>query len=132
MKEYDRVIVTVEKEKYVCDGVHKGMEGWICDARIICNQRLVCFDGGEVNPFPIIPIKEEDLKVVWESHERQVGDKIILLVSKYQNIGFNKGLKGILLAKEPNDKWLVRFAKQEGLAQETELYIDKNDFFVDD
>ncbi|MCM1194777.1 MAG: hypothetical protein NC332_02465 [Firmicutes bacterium] len=127
MKEYDRVVVTVEKEKYVCDGVHKGMEGWICDARIIYNQRLVCFDGGEVNPFPIIPIKEEDLKVVWESHERQVGDPILLLSEEYQNLGLHKGSKGILFAKKPNNKWIVRFYEQN-----LNLTIDGNDFIVDD
>lgn len=29
MKEYDRVRLIVEKEKYAEDGVHKGMDGWI-------------------------------------------------------------------------------------------------------
>ena len=57
MKEYDSVKLTVEKEKYAKEGVHKGMIGWICDERIINEQRLVCFDGGEVSPFPILPIK---------------------------------------------------------------------------
>jgi len=35
MKEYDRVRLIVEKEKYVKYGVHKGMDGWICDPRNI-------------------------------------------------------------------------------------------------
>lgn len=30
MKEMDCVEVIVEKEKYAKEGVHKGMQGWIC------------------------------------------------------------------------------------------------------
>lgn len=30
MKEMDCVRITVEKEKYAKEGVHKGMYGWIC------------------------------------------------------------------------------------------------------
>ncbi len=30
MKEMDPVEVIVEKEKYTKEGVHKGMQGWIC------------------------------------------------------------------------------------------------------
>ena len=44
MKEYDRVRLIVEKEKYAEDGVHKGMDGWICDPRNIDGQWLVSFD----------------------------------------------------------------------------------------
>ena len=29
MKEYDRVVLTVEKEKYAKEGVHRGMSGII-------------------------------------------------------------------------------------------------------
>ena len=38
MKEYDRVELIVEKEKYTKDGVHQGMDGWICDPRNINGQ----------------------------------------------------------------------------------------------
>lgn len=31
MKQYDRVVLTVEKEKYAKEGVHRGMSGIICD-----------------------------------------------------------------------------------------------------
>ena len=71
MKEYDRVKLTVEKEKYTIDGAHKGMVGWICDPRNINGQWLVCFDECDLPQFPTIPVKEKDLEVVWESHERQ-------------------------------------------------------------
>ena len=30
MKEMDIVEVTVEKERYAKEGIHKGMQGWIC------------------------------------------------------------------------------------------------------
>lgn len=35
MQEYDRVRLIVEKEKCARYGVHKGMDGWICDERSI-------------------------------------------------------------------------------------------------
>ncbi len=40
MKEYDIVEVTVEKEKYAKQGVHKGMRGTILDPRNIDGQWL--------------------------------------------------------------------------------------------
>ena len=43
MKELDCVEVIVEKEKYVRYGVHKGMQGWICDPRSIDGTWLVNF-----------------------------------------------------------------------------------------
>ena len=68
MKEYDRVELIVEKEKYAKEGVHKGMNGWICDPRNINGQWLVCFDHADDLPeYPIIAVKEEDLKVIRES-----------------------------------------------------------------
>jgi hypothetical protein len=68
MKEYDRVELIVEKEKYAKEGVHKGMNGWICDTRNINGQWLVCFDQEYDLPnIATIPVKEEDLKVIIES-----------------------------------------------------------------
>ena len=66
MKEYDYVKVTVEKEKYARDGVHKGMVGWICDPRIINNQRLVSFETENGEEIACIAVKEEDLEVLFE------------------------------------------------------------------
>ena len=44
------------------------MDGWICDPRNINGQWLVCFDHADDLPeYPIIAVKEEDLKVIWES-----------------------------------------------------------------
>ena len=68
MKEYDRVELIVEKEKYEKEGVHKGMDGWICDPRNINGQWLVCFDQElDLPNIATIPVKEEDLKVIKES-----------------------------------------------------------------
>lgn len=67
MKEYDRVRLIVEKEKYAEDGVHKGMDGWICDPRNINGQWLVSFDqSGDLPEIACIPVKEEDLEVMVE------------------------------------------------------------------
>ena len=72
MKEYDRVELIVEKENYAKEGVHKGMDGWICDPRNINGQWLVCFDHVDDLPkYPIIAVKEKDLKVIWESPEQE-------------------------------------------------------------
>ncbi|MDE5991367.1 MAG: hypothetical protein K2O95_00645 [Clostridia bacterium] len=67
MKEYDYVEVIVEKEKYAKQGAHKGMRGIILDPRNIDGCWLVVF------PDPItladeiwVPIKEEDLKLIFE------------------------------------------------------------------
>lgn len=67
MKEYSRVKLIVEKEKYAKDGVHKGMDGWICDPRNINGQWLVCFDqDGALPNIATIAVKEEDLEVIYE------------------------------------------------------------------
>lgn len=62
MKIMDCVEVTVEKDKYVRDGVHKGMQGWICDDRCIQNCWLVNFPQyGEKDDIATISVNEEDL-----------------------------------------------------------------------
>lgn len=67
MKEYSRVKLIVEKEKYAKEGAHKGMDGWICDPRNINGQWLVCFDQYGILPdIACIPVKEEDLEVIYE------------------------------------------------------------------
>lgn len=67
MKEYSRVRVIVEKEKYAKEGVHKGMDGIILDTGNIDGQWLVSFDQkGALPEIACIPIKEEDLEVVFE------------------------------------------------------------------
>lgn len=65
MQEMDNVVVTVEKEKYAQDGVHKGMHGWICHPRCVEGYWLVNFPQcGEKDDIAEISIKETDLMVV--------------------------------------------------------------------
>lgn len=62
MKELDCVEVVVEKKRYADEGVHKGMQGWICDERIIEGRRLVNFPQyGEKEDIATLDILESDL-----------------------------------------------------------------------
>ena len=65
MKEFDCVEVIVEKEKYARDGVHKGMQGWICWNEYIDASWLVSFPQyGEKPNIATIGIKEKDLMII--------------------------------------------------------------------
>lgn len=65
MKMMDCVEVIVEKENYARDGVHKGMQGWICLEQGIEGYWLVNFPQcGEKDDIAEIDIREEDLKVI--------------------------------------------------------------------
>ena len=65
MKEMDPVRITVEKEKYAQEGVHKGMYGWICHDQRVNGYWLVnfpqCYDKPDIAE---ISIREEDMEVV--------------------------------------------------------------------
>ena len=65
MKMMDCVKVIVEKEKYTEDGVHKGMQGWICLEQRAEGYWLVNFPQcGEKEDIATISVKEEDLKII--------------------------------------------------------------------
>ena len=65
MKELDCVEVIVEKECYAKEGVHKGMQGWICDPNNVDGSWLVNFPQyGEKQDIATIDIEETDLKLV--------------------------------------------------------------------
>jgi len=65
VEKMDCVELVVEKNKYIKDGVHKGMQGWICDDRCIQGCWLVNFpQRGEKNDIATIPIQEEDLREI--------------------------------------------------------------------
>lgn len=69
MKEMDCVEITVEKDKYARDGVHQGMQGWICDSRNINGSWLVNFPvRGEEEDIATIAVKEKDLKLINAMH----------------------------------------------------------------
>lgn len=65
MKMMDCVEVIVEKENYVKDGIHKGMQGWICLEQRTTGYWLVNFPQcGEKEDIAEISMKEEDLKLI--------------------------------------------------------------------
>ncbi len=69
MKEMDCVRITVEKEKYSKEGVHKDMQGWICDDRNIDSSWLVNFPQcGEKEDIATISVSEQDLEVIPVMH----------------------------------------------------------------
>ena len=69
MQECDCVEVIVEKEKYAKEGVHKGMQGWICHPDVRDGCYLVNFPQmGDQEDIATIPIKEEDLKPIDSLH----------------------------------------------------------------
>ena len=69
MKMMDCVEVTQEKDKYTKYGVHKGMQGWICDPRTIDRSWLADFPQcGEKSDIAIVPVEEEDLVLIPVMH----------------------------------------------------------------
>lgn len=81
-EEYARVMVTVEKDKYADEGVHKGEIGWICDPRRIENSRLVCFDFVQSSRYPIISVKERDMEVIVLAPEDAPDDDISIVAKR--------------------------------------------------
>ena len=76
MKMMDCVEVIVEKEKYAEDGVHKGMQGWICYEEKAFGSWLVNFPQyGAKNDIAEISVKEEDLKLL-PSMDARVNERI--------------------------------------------------------
>ena len=77
MKEMDCVEVINEKDRYVKDGVHKGMQGWICDPDFINGTWLVNFPQyGEKDDIAEIPILEEDLMLLPNGMDARVNERI--------------------------------------------------------
>ena len=69
MQMMDCVEVIVEKERYTKEGVHKGMQGWICLEQRMLGYWLVNFPQcGEKDDIAEISIKEEDLKIIPVMH----------------------------------------------------------------
>lgn len=65
MKGMGCVEVIVEKEEYAEEGVHKGMQGWICYDVFCDGTWLVNFPQcGEKDDIATLSIREEDMKLV--------------------------------------------------------------------
>lgn len=65
MKELDCVEVIVEKKAYTREGVHIGMQGWICYDECSDGYWLVNFPQyGAKKDIATISVKEDDLKII--------------------------------------------------------------------
>ncbi|MBQ8000386.1 MAG: hypothetical protein IJ298_04120 [Ruminococcus sp.] len=65
MKYMDTVELIAERDTYTKEGVHKGMQGWICNEEKINNSWLVNFPQcGEKEDIATLGVKEKDLKIV--------------------------------------------------------------------
>jgi hypothetical protein len=77
MNEYDCVEVIIEKEKYIREGVHKGMQGWICFEQRTPGYWLVNFPQyGDKDDIATISIKEVDLKLLPNGMDAKVNERI--------------------------------------------------------
>ena len=77
MKELDCVEVITEKEVYAKQGVHKGMQGWICDNRCVDGFWLVNFPRyGEQDDIAEIDILETDLVLLPNGMDAKLNDWI--------------------------------------------------------
>ena len=69
MKMLDCVEVIVEKEEYAKEGVHKGMQGWVCLDDHVGDYWLINFPQyGEKADIAEISMKETDLKLIPVMH----------------------------------------------------------------
>ena len=77
MKELDCIEVIVEKACYAEDGVHKGMQGWICHDVSIDNLWLVNFPQfGEHEDIATIGIDENDMVLLLNGMDARVNERI--------------------------------------------------------
>ncbi len=138
MQEYDSVELLSEKENYAKYGVHKGMQGWICDPRTIDGTWLVNFPQcGEHADIAEIPVAEGDLKTIeglssvlnehireqWgESDPAEVNPvEVTVEKSEYAQKGVHKGMQGKTFYEDPHD----------GSCLAVFLYSDRPESFAD-
>ena len=77
MKEMDCVEVVVEKEQYVKEGVHKGMQGVIWESESKDGAWVVLFPQyGEKEDIADLYISEEDLRVLPGGMDARINEQI--------------------------------------------------------
>ena len=77
MKMMDCVEVIIEKQSYAREGVHLGMQGWICLEQRTPEYWLVNFPQyGDKEDIAEISIKEEDLKLLPNGMDARVNERI--------------------------------------------------------
>ena len=101
MKMMDCVEVMVEKKSYAREGVHKGMQGWICLEDNSNGTWLVNFPQcGEKEDIAEISIKEEDLKPIPVMNaivNEQIKAKYDAEESSGKSFGMDDDLSGYLI-----------------------------------
>lgn len=127
MKENDYVKLTAEKEKYAKYGIHKGMEGSICDSRVINKKRLVEFEDGIGNTIEIIAVNEADLELVSEAPLIREGSRVLLFREIYLRLGLKVGAPGVVGRPISDGSWLVRFDMQDGVSKPVEVSVRENE-----
>lgn len=76
MKMMDCIEIIVEKEKYVKNGIHKGMQGWICLDDCTNGYWLVNFPQcGEKDDVAEISINEKDMITI-PAMNAEINEKI--------------------------------------------------------
>ena len=88
MKEMDCVEVICEKDEYARSGIHKGMQGWICDPRNIDGTWLVNFPQyGEKDDIATLAVKEEDLRRLPNGMDARINEQIKTRFEKNMGLG---------------------------------------------
>ena len=88
MKEMDCVEVVAEKAEYAKEGVHKGMQGWICDPRTIDGTWLINLPQyGEKDDIATLPIKEEDLRLLPDGMDARINEQLKAQFEKNADMG---------------------------------------------
>lgn len=128
MKEDDKVILAVEKERYAREGAHEGMQGYICDPRKIDGYWLVAFWVDDDQGFSaIVEVKEEDLELIWEAPEYKVGTTVLLFANDEKRLaqGIKKGMFGVICGEcEDKEYWQVKFMFDDGTEKTTTVYFN--------
>ena len=97
MKMMDCVEVIIEKQSYVREGVHLGMQGWICLEQRTPGYWLVNFPQyGDKEDIAEISIKEEHLKLLPNGMDARVNERI---KAQFEDAGNSKKA----LAEKPDD-----------------------------
>ncbi len=138
MQEYDHIEVIVEKEAYAKEGIHKGMQGWICHPQRYSSTWLVNFPqyGGH-NDIATISVCECDLMKIdsmnallnehireqWgESKPEEINPiEVIVEKTEYAEKGVHKGMQGKTFYEDPHD----------GSCLAVFLYSDRPESFAD-
>ena len=97
MKMMDCVEVIMEKQSYAREGVHLGMQGWICLEQRTPGYWLVNFPQyGDKEDIAEISIKEEHLKLLPNGMDARVNERI---KAQFESLGDSSKS----LAEKPDD-----------------------------